>query len=94
MTDHDWVAARAARQHEAQRQAILAELHAIQPRGGTMRRIIRLRKHADDQWSFQPVAANGEPQATSEPYATKANAERGARDLFPGDELAFSVVTP
>ena len=32
-------------------------------------------------WRWQLIDANGEPVATSEPYATKSNAERGARNV-------------
>lgn len=41
-------------------------------------------------WRWQLIDTNGEPVATSEPYASKANAERGARnvqDSAPGAEI-------
>lgn len=38
-------------------------------------------------WYIRFVAANGETVAVSEGYATKWNAKRAARKLFPGYEL-------
>jgi uncharacterized protein YegP (UPF0339 family) len=41
-------------------------------------------------WRWQLIDTNGEAVATSEPYASKANAERGARnvrDTAPGAEI-------
>ncbi len=48
----------------------------------------------ESQWTFQPIAANGEPQSTSEPYVSKSNAKQGAGDLFPNDDLIFVVADP
>lgn len=49
---------------------------------------VRLSEHEDGQWQFQPLGDNGEPQATSEPYVSAANAKRGAHDLL-GDDIMF-----
>lgn len=35
----------------------------------------------DGQWRYRVKGLNGEKMATSEPYATKANAARGLEDL-------------
>lgn len=55
-------------------------------------RKIRLHEREDGSWHFQPIASNGEAQATSEPYPNVDNARRGARDLFPDDALVFEYV--
>lgn len=40
-------------------------------------------KRTERGWQFQPVAANGEPGGTSEPYTTEANCVRAARRWHP-----------
>lgn len=52
-------------------------------------RRVRLRETASGQVVFQPIGNNGEPQATSEPYASEGNAKRGAHDLLGAVAITF-----
>lgn len=41
----------------------------------------RFEVYEKSGWRWKLVDGNGEPIATSEPYASKANAERGAENV-------------